>query len=503
MEQPRVAARLAAPGRAGSTAILLFVFSVLLYAPTLLAGFCHDDQTVVVGNSHVHGRPMPLAAIFTSSYLAGAGRDDGSYRPLAILSFAVADRPSTGSAFWQHLTSVLLNAVVTVLLFVVSRRPFGLRAAAIAAALFASHPVHAEAVAYVTGRAEVLALGFGLTAAWLHQRGRAALAAPFVLAALLSKETALTTPFLLAAAVLVFDRDHRTRALWPLAAFAVYLVARVGVVGGFDVPTGDARSFVTNPLTALSPVERLLPALSLQGAYLVKLVAPIRLSVDYSYAAIDAASAVSLPRVLAASAAAVGTVWLLVRDRVLGAVALAGWVTFVPFNNTLLPGGTIFAERLLYMPSAFAAVLLGSALARLDRRRAAAIGLALVVLLSARTVVRVADWSDDHALFKAAYEGGSADSVIVLHNYAYHLTKDGEHRDLELAARLLERARAIHPDFGAPLVTLGGIYMRLGRVGEARRAIDAHLARHPDDARARRVRDELLASDGARRAIAR
>src|SRR5207244_6465723 len=68
-----------------------------------------------------------------------------------------------------HLTSVLLHAGNSLLLFLVLGRMTGrLGRSAFVAALFAWHPLHVESVAWVAERKDVLSTLFGLLAIWAY-----------------------------------------------------------------------------------------------------------------------------------------------------------------------------------------------------------------------------------------------------------------------------------------------------------------------------------------------
>src|SRR5207237_6057979 len=119
------------------------------------------------------------------------------YRPVTTLTFAVDHALHGVRPLGYHLLNVLLHAAVAVLAAVVGRRVTGDGAIAfVTALLFATHPVHTEAVTSVVGRAEVLAALFGL-AAWLVIDRRASLgrdlaAALLLLLSALSKESGVT-----------------------------------------------------------------------------------------------------------------------------------------------------------------------------------------------------------------------------------------------------------------------------------------------------------------------
>ena len=99
------------------------------------------------------------------------------YRPVQNLSYIVDYAIWNRDEFGYHLSNVLFHAASAFLLFLVVRvalRPLRGRtrgASATAAAfsvglLWAVHPIHNAAVAYVAGRADSIAMMFAL-AAWL------------------------------------------------------------------------------------------------------------------------------------------------------------------------------------------------------------------------------------------------------------------------------------------------------------------------------------------------
>jgi hypothetical protein len=87
------------------------------------------------------------------------------YRPLVILSYLIDKAIWGKSPFGFHLTIVLLHMLNTVLVFLLSRiilKDFQLRdvGAFIPSLIFAIHPIHTESVAWMAGRADVMAAFF-------------------------------------------------------------------------------------------------------------------------------------------------------------------------------------------------------------------------------------------------------------------------------------------------------------------------------------------------------
>ena len=197
-------------------------------------------------------------AILGSRGAAGLWCGGGVFlRPLTSVSLA-ADHALWGlrPAFY-HVHNVLLHALCSVLVGLLvhglarrSRDPENergaLRAAVLAAALFLVAPSHAEAVAWVSGRCDLLAalLALASLVAWLGwERSRRSvwlvLSAASYAGALASKESAAALPLIIGALIrwrrpaADAERAVRNDALFILphaAVLGAYLAARVGLL---------------------------------------------------------------------------------------------------------------------------------------------------------------------------------------------------------------------------------------------------------------------------------
>ncbi len=224
---------------------LLVIAAVLLaHGAALNSGWVLDDTAVVRTHPDVARGPEAIGDLFASGVLPGE-MERGAWRPLVLASFAL-EAPLWRDAQTQalkpmgfHATNLALHVLACLLLLVLVHRlvPGMPAVAAGAAILHAIHPVHVGTVSALVGRADLLAVVFGLGAllAWVSWRTRGGvLALPVgllcLLLALLSKETALA--FLIAGIVIdrVLLRAGRVQAatawgaalvLLPLAAFWV------------------------------------------------------------------------------------------------------------------------------------------------------------------------------------------------------------------------------------------------------------------------------------------
>jgi protein O-mannosyl-transferase len=131
-----------------------FALSIVLYAVTLAGGFVYDDQTLCRDDPRLT-EPGGWIRYLREPYFRSA--PDPLWRPIPCLSY-LAHRQLHGTLAWpMHAVNIVLHAVVSAMTAVLAFRLTGRIAVAwLAGLLFAAHPVHVEAVAYLVGRAESL-----------------------------------------------------------------------------------------------------------------------------------------------------------------------------------------------------------------------------------------------------------------------------------------------------------------------------------------------------------
>uniref|UniRef100_H3A5Y2 dolichyl-phosphate-mannose--protein mannosyltransferase n=1 Tax=Latimeria chalumnae TaxID=7897 RepID=H3A5Y2_LATCH len=132
--------------------------ALALYLNTLSADFCYDDSRAIKTNQDLLPE-TPWTHIFYNDFWGTLLTHSGShksYRPLCTLSFRLNYAFGGLDPWGYHLVNVLLHSAVTGLFTNFSRILFGDGYwTLIAGLLFASHPIHTEAVAGIVGRADV------------------------------------------------------------------------------------------------------------------------------------------------------------------------------------------------------------------------------------------------------------------------------------------------------------------------------------------------------------
>jgi tetratricopeptide (TPR) repeat protein len=413
--------------------IAALVFAVNLWV--LSNGLVYDDIAQVLGNRWITDLRF-LPDIFASN-VAGfeAGYATSYYRPMMHVVYMCCYY-LVGLAPWgYHLANVLFHAGVSILVLPIAARlldrepPEGSNAyflpSFIAALLFATHPVHAEAVAWVAAVPELAFSFCYLLSFCLYLRATeddSSCNKPLYLLSLgafflatLCKEPALTLP----AVLLLHDLALRPAACWkrrvlgylPYAAVALlYFAVRYQALGGFAPSVKHWN---------LSDGQYLLNALWLFACYLGKLLLPVNLSIFHSF------------QPIASIGESAGILSVLVAALYLGALAVAFrkskevffCLAFIAL--TLLPalyipalGESPLGERQLYLPSLGFVMLLGLVLSRARGRflkLAFFTSLApwlLVATYSAVSFDRNTVWKDEYTLWSDAAEKSPGSATV-------------------------------------------------------------------------------------------
>ena len=271
----------------GCLSLLIF----MSYSNSLTNAFLFDDLNIVVENVFIRNWHF-LPRIFSQRLLSGAGAPTDFYRPLQTVTYLLDYQAWGLNPIGYHLTNIILHlanaTLFYLLIFRVTRRVV---TAFAASSLFAVHPVHTQAVTYISGRADLLAVAFLLIGLLSHdhaykatgkhrQIGCHLLVGVYFLLALLSKELALLFPCFLVAYDLCFEKDREhwkpravtTRYLPLLFAGAVYLILRL------QAPGAGTSYRISEHLTLL---ERLRTSLASLLTYARLIVFPVHLHVLY------------------------------------------------------------------------------------------------------------------------------------------------------------------------------------------------------------------------------
>ena len=495
-------------------AALLAMVTIGLYWPATSHDFVnYDDNLYVTENPHVQG-----GLNWEGVKWAFSNPVAGNWHPLTMLSHML-DCQLFGLKPWgHHLTSVLLHAVNTVLLFLFLRNLTGaLWRSVLVAAVFGLHPLHVESVAWVAERKNVLSTCFGLLALWAYacyaqKRSRVegressadtavlalgsrlstldyALALLFFALGLMSKAMLVTVPFVM----LLLD-------YWPLqrVTSGKWQVASVRSLVWEKIPffalavVMSVVTFVVQKQTGtLAVVENLSlgarsgNALISYCRYLGKLFWPMDLAIFYSYP-----GKWPLEQVVLAGGLILGLTVLFIVQWRRHPFLLMGWLwycgTLVPVIGLVQVGDQAMADRYAYVPSLGVLILTIWGVYELARRwryyelALSVAGCAAIVLCFGMTRQQLGYWRDDETLFRHALE--VTENNFVAHNGLGNAL-DGKGQTDEAINQYQEAIR-LKPDFADAHYNLGNVLGRKGQLDEAISQYQEAIRLKPDFAEA-------------------
>jgi len=439
-------------------AVAAALLSLLLYAVNLGGTYIYDDVQIIGADERVHS-VAKWKEIWTRDYFNGGV--DNLYRPLVSQSFAIqwwlhGDRP------WAfHLVNILLSAAVCAAVAELARRLAGIKVAWIAGLLFAAHPVHVEAVAGIVGRCEESCALLICVAVILFLRApmtplRAASITLCAIAAELCKEQGMLLPVILLAVVFFTGRrwqSQREKSAMLLLAMGLCW-ATAGLIFMREqvlrLPfEWDARFLDVSiqPLVRSSRGEHALIVFALLGRYAQLLIAPVYLSIDYGMNVITGHENWRDPYLYAGLATAgVMSVFLilaLLRGRKIEALCLIIAAMIYSMVSNVVIIGTIFGERLIYLPSIFLLIWGAIQLARLRLAALCWVLTPILLLGCVRAETYAWRWNDRLQFYQTSL-AEQPKSVRLYELVTAELLGRG---DMAGAARVAEQGRQAVPDY--------------------------------------------------------
>jgi tetratricopeptide (TPR) repeat protein len=505
--------------------VALVLACAAIYGRTLSHGFLdYDDPLAVTGNS------MAQAGLSWAGLLWAFTTDRATYMmPVTWLSH-MTDCELYGLQPWgHHLTNILIHSVNSVLLFLVfARITRRLWPSALVAALFAVHPLHVEAVAWIAERKGLLNMLFWTAAlgayAWHRKRpglARYLLVSFLFVLGLMSKPMMVTLPFaLLLLDFWPLDQIDRAESLGVMARKTARLAVGKLPLLLLTVPfsvLAFTRTMQDEHVDAyhwVSLADRCANAVIVYALYPIQTVWPSGLAAYYPYP-----TAYPAWRVAGAGVILVAVTLFSLRHALRHPYLIVGWLwylgTLVPVIGLVGPGNFSRADRYTYIPliGIFIMIAWGGAdlvaVWRLPKRAVALATGGALAILAVCSAVQVGYWRDTETLFRRALAVGQESVfaydvlwVLALQHGRYDEARTCLTKSLELvpenpvaldslglldldqqrydeAGACLTKALKLDPGNVAVLDHLGKLAMKLGRHDEANAWLTKALDRDP------------------------
>lgn len=461
-----------------------------------------DDDQYVTGNPVVL-RGLTLEGVswaFTTFHAA-------NWHPLTWLSHMLDVELFGPSPGWHHRMNLLYHLLNTELLFLVLwRATGGLWQGAFAAALFGIHPLHAESVAWISERKDVLSTLFLLLAVGAYLRyarrpgtGRYLQVGVLFALGLSCKPMLVTLPFVF----LLLDfwplgrvtlSDSPRFPSWRLSLSALSPLVRekiplMGLSAISCVVTLLAQGHAVFSIANLPFPSRVANALVSYVVYLGKAAWPSSLAAIYPHPATIGAG-IPAWEIAGSILLLCGISAMALREGRRRPYLAMGWLwylgTLVPVIGLAQAGAQSHADRYTYVPliGIFIAVAWGvpDALpARRFRRLAlATCSVVTVAALSTAAWVQAGYWRNSTTLFSHAVAATDR-NWFALNNLGIAFTDHGRYRQ---AIGYFREAIGIKPDFAEGWYNLGVSHDSLGQSREAIGYLGEALRIKPDYAEA-------------------
>lgn len=465
---------------------------------TLWNGFASDDQQQVLNSPFIKDLSNLPEAFTTSVWTFGATdikyAVDSFYRPIFNVLFTI-NYALFGTAPWGwHLMNVLIHCAVALLVFVVMNEFTGRKwVALIAAVLFAVHPAHAESVAWVSGITDPLVALFLLPAFYYYllyrkseRKSLLTIALVFYFLALLSKETAIALPLIVAYCETAHFQDSAkltrrfARAVAISSLFAlpalIYFLLRYNALSSI--------LFGGEPLYPLSYVFQTIPLALVK--YLKLMAIPTGYSYQHYTELVSSVASVKLIAPLALIAAITAAV-ILSRSRLLKFSAVWFIVWLAPALAVLrqYEQEYLVQDRYLYLPSIGFCLAVAIGIERLaaqnlfgsyGRKAVIAVVAILTIILGGVLIKQNSVWRNNVTLYQncVAVEPDSPPARSSLSLAYFEIGRPQE------AEELVRAAIELSPQYLGAYLNLSYQAHRSGRTVEATEHLERAISTVPD-----------------------
>jgi protein O-mannosyl-transferase len=399
---------------------LLFVLIFSVYSNVLSGPFLWDDEALVKNNPAITDwRNIPTFFSFSSW-----PTEDGTsfYRPIQLITY-VCDYTVWGlNPYGYHLTNVFLHFLVCASMYFFFTAIISAPGAVFCAtALFAVHPVHTEAVSYISGRADLLAAFFLVITVFgfyhLSVQKKKTLSVFLLLVtflgALLSKEVATV------ACIVVFICIYRRKKRRVIQyVFIVGMIIVTALYWYLRLEATDVA--IAYDIYGFSFTERLRLAVTVFAKYFILMLAPISLHMEYAVFPPERfRSPVFIYSALFALALVISSFYVGRKFRVKAALSTLWYIVFLLPVLNFVPINATFSEHWLYIPMIGITFLFAQIFSQISNKKVQVLflccNIVVLGLLGFRTYQRNHDWTDPARFYQGILDYNPY-NVKVLYN---------------------------------------------------------------------------------------
>lgn len=445
----------------------IVIVGLIVFSNSLFNDFIFDDLGLIVTNLGVHNI-LSIPGFFLNH--TGALEANSFYRPIPYVFFTLLYAFFKENTFFYHLAQVVFHMANTLLLFVILKKYLKQEIAFFLSTIFLVHPINQETVVYIANLQDVLFVFFGLSSILLLQKNLLrlrdiVLANLLLFFSLLSKESGL---LFCAFAFLYIFLFKKAKILLQL------LISSIGI-GLYVLLRFSAHISVSKvaliPIMDLSFVDRLTNIPAIVFYYLRTFFFPRDLMAINSWIIQNTdLNNFFLPLLLDSIFFAVLILVCGILYKKIGKPVIFFLVWFLLglfIHLQIVPIDATVANRFFYVPIIGLLAIIGFLIQEVKLNKILIpFGLMMLVMFSARTMIRNADWKNQSVLL-ANDEKMSHDDYQQELLYGNDLI--GSNKNSE-AFPHIQKALVLYPKSWFAWNSLGILYHKKGDLEQARQA---------------------------------
>lgn len=356
--------------------VILFLISFIFYWNAIPNETALDDVMVLTNNQFVLQGIDGIPDILKHESFYGATGKISSqlswrYRPLSLIVFAFEHELFGNNWAAYHFINVFIYGLLCIIIYQFLKRhvfPSTNHIAFCAALFFTVHPMHTEVVANIKSLDEILALLFSilfinsfLKVDQLKNIKQVSISIFFLVLALLSKESSVILLAIVPLAMLVFTNNALKSIIMKSIPIGItillFTIIRMNIS---DMPVTNAD--IMNDPYLLANVHQKFATISLiLGQYVSSLILPLTQCIEYGYNQIPYVTftnILSLASLLFHIALFVFSITQLIKRKTIGFALMSYLISILMLSNALINVGPPMADRFLFMPSFFFAIII-------------------------------------------------------------------------------------------------------------------------------------------------
>ncbi|MBU1007347.1 MAG: tetratricopeptide repeat protein [Candidatus Omnitrophica bacterium] len=468
--------------------LLILLIVVVVFSGSLRNGFVWDDKFLVEKNPYIKDMGY-LPGVFGAQLYQGSGMHSDYYRPMQSLSYMVDYFFWKLKPFGYHLTSLLMHAVNSTLVYLVLMAvSFSSGLAFLGAIFFAIAPANSGITYYIAARADLLMacflfLSFLFFSKYFNNKSRVAYIISIMAFALslLSREVAIMLP-----ALLMLDLHRRRekvfcrrtlKLLFPyLVILVIYAVGRFSILNFSEGSSG----FINPGFPASIPLwKRVLTDFKIVPVYLRLLLFPHDLHMEWYIKPVESIFQANVIYSIILLSFLVFAIKALARkSRLVFFGAMWFLLCLLPVLN-IYPISVLFGDGWLYVPSVGFFIMLcvffrDRIVPKAGKKITVILAVCFIFYSALLTMNYSKMWKDTGSLLHNIVKYEEKSSFV----YLTYVNLGGVHYDkgeYEKAIEYDKKAIKLNPKYAEAYCNLAVAYMETGRpikaIGHFKRAI--------------------------------